>query len=383
MKINNILRTIFGIGLLILGIFIGTSWQNRSDESPSTTSTNEGIESTVLVNQQKNTPATSPRFTPAEQATIDLFERSAPSVVYITTSNVRRNYWSRNITEIPRGSGSGFVWDGQGHIITNYHVIQGADRATVTFADQKTYQASLVGAAPEKDLAVLKIDAEDMALRPIPLGSSDDLRVGQHVFAIGNPFGLDQSLTTGIISALGREIESVGKVPIKDVIQTDAAINPGNSGGPLLDSQGKLIGVNTAIYSPSGAYAGVGFSIPSHVLTWVVPDLIQYGKINRPTLGVELASPQIMSRMGMKGILIMDVFRNSPAERVGLRPTRRLRNGSISLGDVITAIDGKKINSRADMILLLENYKPGDQIIVDILRDYEPAKIEMVLAGNE
>ncbi len=371
------LKPLIGILLLVSGFFIGTSWQNRQE----TTKKKNDQEQRILAS---NPSSTSPqvvdkndRFTDHEVATINLFERAAPSVVFITTSNVRRDYWSRNVSEIPRGSGSGFVWDESGHIITNYHVIQGADRATVTFSDQTTYPATLVGAAPEKDLAVLRIEADNMELQPIPVGASDNLRVGQSVFAIGNPFGLDQTLTTGIISALGREIESVGKVPIRDVIQTDAAINPGNSGGPLLDSQGKLIGVNTAIFSPSGAYAGVGFSIPSHVVDWVVPDLIKYGKINRPTLGVELASPQVMRRMGMEGILIYDVIKGGAAEKAGLQPTRWNRQGSIVLGDVITAINGEKVTNRGELILILEKYKPGDRVTLSITRDYEPAEVEL------
>ena len=363
--------------ILIGGFFLGTSWQNSQQVPTKNISPDEKI----LVSNQHPSNAKmvdkEDRFTEFETATINLFERAAPTVVFITTSNVRRDYWSRNVSEIPRGTGSGFVWDKEGHIITNYHVIQGADRATVTFSDQTTYQASLVGAAPEKDLAVLRIEAENMKLKPIPVGASDNLRVGQSVFAIGNPFGLDQTLTTGIISALGREIESVGKVPIRDVIQTDAAINPGNSGGPLLDSQGKLIGVNTAIFSPSGAYAGVGFSIPSHVVAWVVPDLIKYGKINRPTLGVELASPQVMRRMGMEGILILEVLKGGAAEKSGLRPTRRNREGSIVLGDVITAINGDKVGDRGDLILILEKYKPGDKVTLSITRDYKPVKVEL------
>jgi len=374
---KNIIKPIFWILLLLAGFMIGTSWQNKqeltgknTDESPATLASNQSLATPQTVDKND-------RFTDHEVATINLFERAAPSVVFITTSNVRRDYWSRNVSEIPRGSGSGFVWDKTGHIITNYHVIQGADRATVTFADQTTYPATLVGAAPEKDLAVLRIDAENMELQPIPVGASDNLRVGQSVFAIGNPFGLDQTLTTGIISALGREIESVGKVPIRDVIQTDAAINPGNSGGPLLDSQGKLIGVNTAIYSPSGAYAGVGFSIPSHVVDWVIPDLIKYGKINRPTLGVELASPQVMRRIGMEGILILEVLQGSAAEKSGLQPTRRNRQGSIILGDVITGINGEKVTNQGELILILEKYKSGDRVTLAITRDYEPAEVEL------
>lgn len=376
---KTIIKPVFWILLLFVGFFIGTSWQNREDIEGNTLHNQEKISVKNAISTVPQTVERDERFTDHEVATINLFERAAPSVVFITTSNVRRDYWSRNVSEIPRGSGSGFVWDKKGHIITNYHVIQGADKATVTFADQTTYPATLVGAAPEKDLAVLRIDTENTPLQPIPVGASDDLRVGQSVFAIGNPFGLDQTLTTGVISALGREIESVGKVPIRDVIQTDAAINPGNSGGPLLDSQGKLIGVNTAIFSPSGAYAGVGFSIPSHVVDWVVPDLIKFGKINRPTLGVELASPQVMRRIGMDGILILEVLRGGAAEKYGLQPTRRMRNGSIVLGDVITSINGEKVANRGELILILEKYKPGDQVTVAIVRDYKPVEVELTL----
>lgn len=223
-----------------------------------------------------------------EAATIDLFEKAVPSVCFITTLNVRQDYWSRNVEEIPSGTGSGFIWDKEGHIITNFHVIQGGDRATVTLSDRKTYDAEIVGVAPDKDLAVLKIKASEAVLKPLPVGTSHDLKVGQYAFAIGNPFGLDQTLTTGVISALGREIKSVNGRAIRDVIQTDAAINPGNSGGPLLDSSGRLIGVNTQIYSPSGASAGIGFSIPVDEVNWVVPDLIKYGEVRRPVLGVSL-----------------------------------------------------------------------------------------------
>jgi S1-C subfamily serine protease len=213
-----------------------------------------------------------------EKTTIAIFRQASPSVVHITTLALRQDAFSLDLFQIPRGTGSGFVWDQDGHVVTNYHVIQGADAARVTLADQSSWTARLVGAYPDKDLAVLMIDAPKNRLRPIPVGTSHDLQVGQKVFAIGNPFGLDQSLTTGVISALGREIESVTRQTIKDMIQTDAAINPGNSGGPLLDSAGRLIGVNTAIFSPSGAYAGIGFAIPVDEVNRVVPKLIRHGK---------------------------------------------------------------------------------------------------------
>ncbi len=229
---------------------------------------------------------------------------------------------------MPEGTGSGFIWDEGGHIVTNYHVIKGADGAHVTLADHTTYRASLVGAAPDKDLAVLHIDAPKDKLVPIRIGNSTDLQVGQMAYAIGNPFGLDLTLTTGVISALGREIQSVTKRTIKNVIQTDAAINPGNSGGPLLDSAGRLIGVNTAIYSPSGSSAGIGFAIPVDEVNRVVPQLIKNGKVERPGLGVQVAHDQLARELGVqKGAVIVRAFRNSPAAKAGLRPTRRDSSG--------------------------------------------------------
>ena len=228
-------------------------------------------------------------LTVAEKSVTALFEEATPSVVYITSVALRRDFFRFNVMEIPSGTGTGFVWDDRGNIVTNFHVIQDASRAEVTLADGSTWEAKLVGYAREKDLAVLHIDAPRSQLQSIRLGTSSDLKVGQSVLAIGNPFGFDQTLTTGIVSALGREIESTDGVPIRDVIQTDAAINPGNSGGPLLDSAGRLIGVNTAIVSPSGGYAGVGFAIPVDTVNWVVPQLIAHGRVKRPTMGVELA----------------------------------------------------------------------------------------------
>jgi S1-C subfamily serine protease len=300
-------------------------------------------------------------------------------VAYITTSQYQRSYWSRNVTEIPSGSGSGFVWDKQGHIITNYHVIQGADRAQVTLADQTTWDAKLVGAAPEKDLAVLKIDAPRATLKPIPVGRSEKLLVGQSVYAIGNPFGLDQTLTTGIISALGREIKSVAGIPIRNVIQSDAAINPGNSGGPLLNSSGELIGVNTAIYSPSGASAGIGFSIPVDEVSWVVPELIKHGRIMRPSLGVELATVNTTKRLGLKGALIIEVVQGSAAEKAGLRPTYQDRRGRIQLGDAIIGLGDDLVNNANDLVLILEKYQPGDIVPVKLLRDDEEVTVEVRL----
>jgi S1-C subfamily serine protease len=316
-----------------------------------------------------------------EKENIALFERASPAVVFITSIAVRQDAFSLDSTEIPQGSGSGFVWDAQGHVVTNYHVVAGADVARVTLADQSSWDARLVGWAPEKDVAVLKIDAPVARLHPLPLGTSEDLRVGQKVFAIGNPFGLDQTLTTGIISALGREIQSMSNVPIRDVIQTDAAINPGNSGGPLLDSAGRLIGINAAIYSPSGASAGIGFAIPAHSVEWAVPDLIQYGRIQRPSLGVESAPDTLMRRLGLEGAMIYRVTRGSGADRAGLRGLQRDVLGRVRLGDVILTLDGQPVQSGGDLLLALEGKKAGQTVRVGLLRDGRKTEVEVKLDG--
>jgi S1-C subfamily serine protease len=303
---------------------------------------------------------------PEEKSTITLLRQASPVVVNITALGVERDLFTLNLTQIPQGTGSGFVWDTNGNIITNFHVIQNADVAQVTLGDQSTWKARVVGIAPDKDLAVLRIDAPAKRLRPIPLGMSKELQVGQSVFAIGNPFALDQTLTTGVISALGREIESVTRRPIQGVIQSDAAINPGNSGGPLLDSAGRLIGVNTAIYSPSGASAGIGFAIPVDTVNRVVPELIRNGRITRPGLGVQIAEEQLAAQLGVNGVLVVDVARGGAGAKAGMRPTRRDGLGRITLGDVITAIDGKKVESPNDLFLLMENYKVGDTVTATV-----------------
>ena len=379
------LKILFAIALLGGGFLLGTSYKSTDSTTTETPQTEDAV---LAIPKSSNTDESSNSISsingrndlqPTERHTIKLFERATSSVAFITTSTVRRNYWSSNIQEIPRGTGSGFVWDKEGHIITNFHVIKGADRAQITLADQTTWSASLVGAAPEKDLAVLKIDAPKSKLKPIPVGASDDLLVGQSVYAIGNPFGFDQTLTTGVISALGREINGVDGAPIRDAIQTDAAINPGNSGGPLLDSSGRLIGVNTSIYSPSGAYAGIGFSIPVDAVRWVVPELIKHGKILRPTLGIQMATPRVHQQLGIKGILVMNVFEGTGADAAGLKTTYRDKNGYVVLGDVIIGMDNTKIANRNDLRLALENYKPGDEVTLNILREEEEMQVKLRL----
>lgn len=316
---------------------------------------------------------------PEEKSTIAIFKQASPSVVNITTIGIERDMFTLNQYQIPQGTGSGFIWDTVGNVITNFHVIQNADAAQVTLADQSTYKARVVGVAPDKDLAVLRIDAPAAKLQAIPLGTSRDLQVGQSVFAIGNPFGLDQTLTTGVISALNREIESVTRRPIQGVIQSDAAINPGNSGGPLLDSAGRLIGVNTAIYSPSGASAGIGFAIPADTVNRVVTELIRSGKVTRPGLGVQVADEQIAQRLGVSGVLIVDVARGSAAAKAGIQPTRRDSTGRVRLGDIITAIDGKKIETPNDLFLALEKYKVGETVNVAVLRNDKTVQLKIAL----
>jgi protease Do-like 1, chloroplastic len=341
--------------LLLVFLFVKQSW----------------VDSASLNDPRATTRAVAPRgdLAPGEKSTIALFRQASPSVLHITAISVQRDLFTLNLYQIPEGTGSGFVWDHSGNIITNFHVIQNADVAQVTLGDQTTWKARRVGVAPDKDIAVLRIDAPTNRPQPIPIGTSKDLQVGQSVFAIGNPFGLDQSLTTGVISALGREIESVTRRPIQGVIQTDAAINPGNSGGPLLDSAGRLIGVNTAIYSPSGVSAGIGFAIPVDTVNRIVAELIRYGKVTRPGIGVQVAEEQIADRLGVKGILVVDVVPGSAAAKAGIRPTRREGSGRVLLGDVVTAVDGKKVESPNELFILLENYKVGDVVNISLLRD--------------
>lgn len=314
-----------------------------------------------------------------EKSTIEIFREVSPSVVFITTVDLRRNWFSLNVQKIPRGTGSGFVWDEAGHIVTNFHVIQGSNAALVTLYDRSTWEATLVGVAPAEDLAVLQIQTPRSKLQPIPIGSSQDLQVGQTAYAIGNPFGLDQTLTTGIISALGREIESVTGIPIRNVIQTDAAINPGNSGGPLLDSAGRLIGVNTAIYSPSGVYAGIGFAIPVGTVNWVVPELIAKGQIEWPTLGVELIPIQAMTGLEVEGAAILRVIPGSGAERAGLRGVYRDKWGRIHLGDIIIAVEGQPVQDASDLIAALERHRAGEKVVVQILREGQRQQIKVEL----
>ncbi len=317
---------------------------------------------------------------PAEQTTIDIFRAAAPSVVYITSLD-RRVAFAFDVTEIPRGTGSGFIWDDRGTIVTNFHVIQGADSATVTLHDGSTWRARLLGASPDDDLAVLRIDAPAGKLRPLPIGTSHDLQVGQTAVAIGNPFGLDHTLTTGVISAVGREIRSVTGRPIRGAIQTDAAINPGNSGGPLLDSAGRLIGVNTAIAGSTNQSAGVGFAVPVDTVNRVVPELIAHGKVVRPGLGIYVAPDQWAAQLGVDGVLVLDVVAGGGAAAAGIRPMARDARGRVTVGDVIRSVAGESVRTREDVFDALSGHAPGDVVAVEILRGDSTETLQVKLGA--
>lgn len=318
-----------------------------------------------------------------ERNSIQVFESARPSVVFVTNKQLARNPYSFDLVTIPRGSGTGFVWNKEGYIVTNFHVIEGAQEIVITLQDQTNWPAKVVGLAPERDLAVLKIKAPNEKLSPLPLGDSSVLTVGRKVLAIGNPFGLDATLTTGVVSALGREIESPTQRKISNVIQTDAAINPGNSGGPLLNSQGQLIGVNTMIYSPSGASAGIGFAIPVNTVKEVVPELITHGRIVRPVLGIASAPDHWAQQLGVEGVPILRVNPNSPAAQAGLRGAQRNAWGQISLGDVIVAIDDAPTINDDQLLGALEKYKPGDKVTISIMRQGKLVQRKLILAAPE
>jgi S1-C subfamily serine protease len=321
-----------------------------------------------------------------EQSTIEIFEKSKGSVVFITTRARVIDFWTRNVHSVPRGTGSGFIWDDQGHIATNLHVIAGAADATVQLSDGRDYPADLVGASAAHDLAVLRVRVPVDAPSAIPIGTSADLRVGQKVFAIGNPFGLDWTLTTGIVSALDRSLPSEDGSVISHLIQTDAAINPGNSGGPLLDSAGRLIGVNTAIFSPSGASAGVGFAVPVDTVNRVVPQLIASGRYAPPSLGIEIdesLNRALMRESGLKGVAVLRVVPGSPAETAGLRGVRILEGtNEIVPGDVIVALDGASVESVGQLLSRLDDKRVGDNARLTIWRDGKTLELTVALQSS-
>ena len=321
-----------------------------------------------------------------EQSTIALFESTSPSVVFITTRRRVVNPWTRNVTSVERGSGSGFFWDDLGHVVTNHHVVEGASEAIVSLNDGRSYRAELVGSSPAHDLAVLRISVSFDRRPPIPLGTSEDLKVGQKVFAIGNPFGLDYTLTSGIVSALDRAINDGEGGTIEHLIQTDAAINPGNSGGPLLDSAGRLVGINTAIFSPSGAYAGIGFAVPVDTVNRVVPQLIAEGRFIRPTLGVSVdddVNRLVARRLDVAGVAVLRVEPGSGAEAAGLQPLRAMADGSFIPGDIIIAVDGRTTDSVSSLLSILDDYRIGDVVELTVWRNGVERAVSVALSAQD
>ena len=315
----------------------------------------------------------------AEKRTIEVFRQASPAVVFITSVSVRRHLLSRNVMAIPAGTGSGFLWDDQGHVVTNYHVVSEGNAARVTLSDQTTYAAKLVGHAADKDLAVLQIEAPKEQLKTLRVGDSNSIHVGQGTLAIGNPFGLDHTLSTGVVSGLEREIKSRSGRPIFGVIQTDAAINPGNSGGPLLDTRGRLIGINTAIYSPTGASAGIGFAVPVDTIKRIVPQLIEHGDVVRPGLGITF-DPQLQERAGIQGILVLGVQPGSAADVAGIKATMRdPDSGALILGDIIVDIDGKAVNTQKDLFKHLDDKSVGDEVTMKVKRGEDERDLKVKL----
>jgi S1-C subfamily serine protease len=319
-----------------------------------------------------------------ERNTIDVVKRTKNSVVFITNIGLVRD-WFFNEEKVARGSGSGFVWDDQGHIVTNFHVIEDGVEFSVMLPNQEQRQAKLVGKEESKDIAVLRIQGDLKGLSPVKAGSSTDLQVGQKVVAIGNPFGFDYTVTTGIVSALGRKMLGAGGVTIRDIVQTDASINPGNSGGPLLNSSAELIGMNTMIFSPSGASSGLGFAIPVDTIKKIVPQLILFGRVTKPGLPVTLLSDDYAQRFGIqgRGVAIVEVPASGEANRAGLTGIGRDRRGYYVLGDVITAIDEAKVTSYDDLFGALENRKIGDVVTLTLLRDGKTRKVKLTLVRSE
>ncbi len=364
--------------VFIVGLLVGRAWPGRSSSQPLGQREPAGDRAMVTV------PASAVAPLPAglaadEKRDIEVFRRAEASVVYITSIALRHDIFTFDVQQIPQGTGSGFVWDRQGHVVTNFHVIQEGDAFAVTLADQSEWDAKVIGTAPEKDLAVLRIKAPAEKLVPLSRGMSRALLVGQRVLAVGNPFGLDHSLTVGVVSALGRELRSPNGRRIRDVIQTDAAINPGNSGGPLLDSTGRLIGVNTAIFSPSGVSAGIGFAVPVDTVSRLVPQLITGGHAIQAGIGVTLVPDSYNEQLGIDGVAIAEVTPDGPAARVGLKGLDVTRTRRLILGDRIVAVDGKPVRSEDDLRDAFEAAGVGRTITLTVVRDRAKRDVRIML----
>lgn len=371
---------------------LGSAGCNHRDKAPTIATSADNSEQPAKAPPPEPapvpTPAPEPDITPLspnyrtedERNSIDVFRAAAASTVFVTQNRLIVDYLNGTAAEVPSGSGSGFIWDEAGHIVTNFHVIRGARSLSVTLHDHSTFDAVVVGVEPRKDIAVLKLVNPETKLVPIRLREKEStLEVGQKTIAIGNPFGLDQTLTTGIVSALGRQVKGVGGVTIRDMIQTDAAINPGNSGGPLLDSTGRLLGMNTMIFSRSGSSAGIGFAVPASAIRRVVPQIIEYGKPRQVGLGIQIDPAQRLERRyGIKGVLVLDVVPGTPAAEVGLRGITRTPRG-IALGDVIVGLGDEQVDDYDDLYNTLDHFTPGTTVKVWVIRDEKRVSVEMPL----
>jgi S1-C subfamily serine protease len=361
-------------GIILIALFAISLGCKKSTPSP---------DATVLPGQSASaSPAPIPPPSPGariedEKNTINVFRAAAPSTVYVTQTRVIVDYFGGTAQEVPAGSGSGFIWDEQGHVVTNFHVVEGARSLTVTFHDQQTFEAKVVGLEPRKDVAVLKVEAPKSLLVPIRVAKGTQLEVGQKAIAIGNPFGLDFTLTTGVISAIGRSVQGAGGVSIRDMIQTDAAINPGNSGGPLLDSEGQLIGMNTMIYSKSGASAGIGFAVPVATIARVVPQIIKTGRAEQLGLGIGIDPVQRLERrIGLRGVIVLSVPEGSAAAKAGLKGITQTNRGII-LGDVIVKVDEKDVRDFDTLYTILDAHKPGDVVKITVIRGDEARTVDI------
>jgi S1-C subfamily serine protease len=362
---------LIAIGAVALVYNLNSFWQTKGNNN-------------VAFAEEPPKGITDPSAVSDEQNNIEVYRSLAPGVAFVSTTSYTQDFWG-DVQE-GKGNGSGSVIDNQGHILTNFHVVDGAQKITVNFGGDKVYPARFIGGDADTDLAVIKIDAGAGALTVIPLGDSDKLSVGQKVLAIGNPFGLDRTLTTGVISGLQRPIRARNNRPIDAAIQTDASINPGNSGGPLLDKYGRMIGINSQILSPAGGSVGVGFAVPVNTAKRVVPQLIQFGEVRRPKIGVDGYSVEKVREQGAnlpveKGLLLRSVANGSAAALAGLRGFSRGPSGEIALGDIITSIDGQPIGDMDDLYRYLDKKQIGDTIQVSVHRNGRDVNVPVKLTG--
>lgn len=378
--------------LVLMALVMGMTFYACADSPPDRTpaalaqaSAGEPVsaQEPALQSPPAQTPPPSARqLTEDERNTIDIVKKTRNSVVFITNMQYVSDFFFQSDQPVARGSGSGFVWDDKGHIVTNFHVIEDGVKFMVSLPNQKQIEAKLIGREPAKDIAVLQLQERVPDLQPVQIGSSRDLQVGQKVIAIGNPFGFDHTVTKGIVSALGRSMLGAGGVTIRDMIQTDASINPGNSGGPLLDSSGGLIGMNTMIASYSGTSAGVGFAVPVDIIKKIVPEIIQFGKVTHPGIGgIRFVPDEYARRTDVVGAIILDVPRSSQAYELGLRGLGRDAFGRYLIRDVITAVDSTKVKSYDDLFTALDNYKIGDTVKLTVERDGKARSLQIQLVG--